>query len=86
MSNQSPTGSGKDQFPHHDIANKDEGNSEEARPDRRPQHVERGGEVHADNDQKWSDDDIARQERGLPQQAPDSTDGGTSSRTAGKAR
>ena len=29
-------------------------------------HVERGGEVHADTPDKWSKDDEARQELGLP--------------------
>ena len=29
-------------------------------------HVERGGEVHADTPDKWSEDDQARQDRGLP--------------------
>ena len=32
----------------------------------RVNHVERGGEVHADTPDKWSDDDKGRQERGLP--------------------
>ena len=36
----------------------------------KPEHVERGGEVHADTPDKWSDDDTARQERGLPK-SPD---------------
>ena len=31
-----------------------------------PEHVERGGEVHADTPDKWSEDDEARQEQGLP--------------------
>ena len=29
-------------------------------------HVERGGEVHADTADKWSEDDKAKQEEGLP--------------------
>jgi hypothetical protein len=33
----------------------------------KPEHIERGGEVHADTPDKWSDDDVARQEHGLPQ-------------------
>jgi hypothetical protein len=32
----------------------------------KPNQVERGGEVHADTPDKWSDDDQARQEQGLP--------------------
>jgi hypothetical protein len=32
----------------------------------KPNHVERGGEVHADTPDKWSQDDQARQEQGLP--------------------
>ena len=36
-------------------------------------HVERGGEVHADTPDKWSEDDKARQEQGLPRRGP--TDG-----------
>ena len=34
--------------------------------DDKTNHVERGGEVHADTPDKWSDDDKARQEGGLP--------------------
>ena len=33
-------------------------------------HVEHGGEVHADTPDKWSQDDKARQEQGLPK-SPD---------------
>ena len=33
----------------------------------KPGHVERGGEVRADTPDKWSEDDTARQEQGLPQ-------------------
>ena len=33
----------------------------------KPDHVERGGEVHADTPDKWSEDDTARQERGQSQ-------------------
>ena len=33
----------------------------------RPEHVERGGEVRADTPDKWSEDDTARQDHGLPQ-------------------
>ena len=36
----------------------------------KPNHVERGGEVHADTPDKWSEDDEARQEKGLPK-SPD---------------
>ena len=32
----------------------------------KPEHVERGGEVRADTPDKWSEDDTARQEHGLP--------------------
>ena len=32
----------------------------------KPEHVERGGEVRADTQDKWSEDDTARQEQGLP--------------------
>jgi hypothetical protein len=32
----------------------------------KPDHVERGGEVRPDTRDKWSDDDTARQEYGLP--------------------
>ena len=32
----------------------------------KPEHVERGGEVRADTEDKWSEDDTARQEHGLP--------------------
>jgi hypothetical protein len=44
-----------------------------------------GGEVRADNDQKWSDDETARQERGLPEQPADRREKRVSSRTTGKA-
>ena len=33
----------------------------------KPEHVERGGEVRADTQDKWPEDDTARQEQGLPQ-------------------
>lgn len=33
---------------------------------KKPDHVEHGGEVRADTPDKWSDDDTARQEEGLP--------------------
>ena len=33
----------------------------------KPTQVERGGEVHADTPDKWSENDKARQEQGLPQ-------------------
>ena len=36
----------------------------------KPLNVERGGEVHADTPDKWSDDDVARQEQGLPKHKP----------------
>ena len=39
---------------------------------KKPDHVEHGGEVHADTPDKWSNDDIARQEKGLPKD-PDPT-------------
>ena len=43
----------------------------------RPDHVERGGEVRADTPDKWSDDDTARQEHGLPDNsAPDNGNSG----------
>ena len=32
----------------------------------KPDHIERGGEVRADTPDKWSEDDTARQEEGLP--------------------
>ena len=35
------------------------------------EHVERGGEVRADTPDKWSKDDTARQEQGLPKQKVD---------------
>jgi hypothetical protein len=65
-----------DRSPHTDVANDEEG---------APTHVERGGEVRADNDQKWSDDETARQERGLPEQPADRREKRVSSRTTGKA-
>ena len=34
-------------------------------------HVERGGEVHADTPDKWSEDDQAQQEEGLPRRGPE---------------
>jgi hypothetical protein len=37
----------------------------------KPGHVERGGEVHADTPDKWSEDDKARQEQGLPNKKAD---------------
>lgn len=45
----------------------------------KPDHVEHGGEVHADTPDKWSADDKARQEQGLPKSSatpitPDSDD------------
>ena len=39
-------------------------------------HVERGGEVHADTADKWSDDDNARQEQGLPNSSTRRQSGG----------
>jgi hypothetical protein len=33
----------------------------------KPNQVERGGEVHADTPDKWSEDDKAKQKQGLPQ-------------------
>jgi hypothetical protein len=65
-----------DQSPHNDVANNEEGS---------PTHVERGGEVRADNDRKWSDDETARQERGLPEQPAERSEGKISPRTPGKA-
>lgn len=37
----------------------------------KPDHVERGGEVHADTSDKWSEDDKAKQEQGLPKSRKD---------------
>jgi hypothetical protein len=37
----------------------------------KPEHVERGGEVRADTPDKWSEDDTARQEHGLPEKKVD---------------
>ena len=49
-------------------------------------HVERGGEVHADTPDKWSEDDVARQERGVPKgtDTPATTDAETMEREKGK--
>src|SRR5688572_11856319 len=38
----------------------------EALMTQKPDHVERGGEVRADTPDKWSEEDTARQEKGLP--------------------
>ena len=52
---------------------------------RKPQRVERGGEVRPDTPDKWSDRDTARQEHGLPEAPADRGEGKIAPKTPGKA-
>lgn len=52
---------------------------------KKPEHVERGGEVRPDSPDKWSPDDTARQEQGLPEAPADRGEGKVSPRTPDKA-
>ncbi len=49
----------------------------------KPNHVERGGEGHADTPDKWSEDDKARQEQGLPK-SPDGNGSASADQNDGK--
>jgi hypothetical protein len=49
----------------------------------KPNHVERGGEVHADTPVKWSEDDKACQEQGL-RDSPDVNSSASADQNDGK--
>ena len=53
---------------------------------KKPAHVERGGEVRADTKDKWSEDETARQERGLPEKSADRVEDKSMPRAPGKVK